>query len=120
EAGSAAPLHGAVCALEPEREHRAGGDRAPGMRFELRRDGLGSDDRVAPVVEVDPFREELGAETVPVTGDRVDADPLHRLPRGIGRTRAPSLVHRRWMQCASNSVANTSSALATKRTAPSG
>ena len=36
------------------------------------------DDRVAPVVELDPLGEQLGAQPVAVAGDRVDAQvPLH-------------------------------------------
>ena len=64
------------------------------------------DDRVAPLVERDPLRKQLGAEAVCLAGDRVDA---HRpsahdsLPRGSGSTDRPVALQRprRWSSTSS-------------------
>jgi hypothetical protein len=58
---------------ELQREHRAGVDRAARVLRQLARDGSGVDDGIAPVVDSDPFREELGAEAVALARDRIDS-----------------------------------------------
>src|SRR5690349_570387 len=103
--------------LEQEREHRAGGDRALRVLLQARRDGRRVDDRVAPLVERDPLRQELGAEPVALARDRVHADSFHLGGRGRTARLPPLQRPRRWR---STSSAKTSSALATKRAAPSG
>ena len=90
------------------------------MTLEPGRYRLGVDDRIPPVIEVDPLRQELGAEAVPVARDGIDAKGLQVRLVGTGRTRAPVRVQRRCALCASSSAAKTSRALATNRTAPSG
>ena len=89
------------------------------MREQLLRHGSPVDDRVAPVVQPNQFRQQLRAESVPVRCDRVDAEHLahHAVP--VGRAACFSPLHRPAMW-SSTSEANTSSALATNRTAPSG
>ena len=47
-------------------------DGAARVDEQLVGDRAAVDDRVAPVVEGDPLREQLGAEPVPVAGDRID------------------------------------------------
>jgi hypothetical protein len=60
-------------ALEGERERRARCDGAARQGLEVVWNVGIVDDRVAPVVEPDELGQELGAETVPFAGNRVDS-----------------------------------------------
>src|SRR2546427_9758568 len=90
------------------------------MTLEPGRYRLGVDDRIPPVIEVDPLRQELGAEAVPVARDGIDAKGLQVRLVGIGRTRAPVRVQRRGALGAARSAGETSGAPATDRTWPPG
>ena len=105
--------------------------QAPIARLTWRasRGGTGSGERIGKPhsSSADHLRHELGAEAVPVAGDRVDAEPLaHRTASGrrdgrrstapLGRGRSSG----RARACRSTSRANTRSALATNAAAPSG
>jgi hypothetical protein len=64
-----------------DREGESGAhvDRAPRVRSQALRNRPAVDHRVAPVVEPDQLREQLGAQPVAVARDRVDAqDVAHR------------------------------------------
>src|ERR1700751_1169957 len=58
--------------LELERERRAGLGRPAGELLELRRDRAPVEQRIAPVIERDPLREQLGAQPVRCACNRVD------------------------------------------------
>ena len=56
-----------------ESEGRTSLSRPLGMLEEVIRDRGLIDDRIAPLVEDDPLWKELGAETVGLTGDRINS-----------------------------------------------
>src|ERR1700678_4342473 len=104
------------------------------MSLEGAGNGFARNDRVTPLVEGDPFRQQFGAQAVAGAGGGVDAQAgVHgylqsRLdsgaswsPSGTGRNgaaaRAAAQWPRRWRPV---SAANTVSALRTRRTVPSG
>src|SRR5579859_4724993 len=60
--------------LQPQRQQRAGGHRPAGVRQQVPGDGAWFDDRVAPVVEADPLRQQFGAEAAAVTPGAVDPE----------------------------------------------
>jgi hypothetical protein len=60
--------------VEQQRERRASVGRATGVLDQLRWELRIVEDRIAPFVETDPFWEQLGAQSVRDTIDRVDAD----------------------------------------------
>src|SRR6185312_5046710 len=87
------------------------------------------DDRVAPVVELDPLREQLGADAVPRARDRVHLEvPVQTAALFAKCSASPKrrVVGRRqerqgpWRSCSDSSSANTLIPLRRKRTAPSG
>src|SRR4051794_8782885 len=61
-----------------------------GMLHELVGKGAAVDDRVAPVVEVDPLREELGADAVAGARDRVHLQVLAH-PAALSASPSPNL-----------------------------
>ena len=83
-----------------ERELRAGVRGAARVDEQLLRDRAAVDDRIAPLVELDPLREQLGAQPVAGAGDRVDAQgaPSRRhAPRGAGERQSVGGGDRRGM-----------------------
>ena len=91
--------------------------------------GLARDDGIAPVVELDPLRQQLGAHAVCLAGDRIDSEPhAHQLTAagsrapGVGsRPRMPGGgTHGRRRSWRSISAPKTSRQLDTSRAAPSG
>src|ERR1700693_3687269 len=103
---------------EPEGQHRTIVDGAPGEFRQVVGDRASFDDRVAPVVQADHLREQLGAEAVSVATDPVDLEDLaHQATAtrcGLATVRQP----RRW--CSAKSSANSCRALRINPTAPSG
>src|ERR1700678_1660253 len=63
-------------AQEAEGQGRAGVDGLAGVAFQAGRERAGVDDGVAPLVEGDHLRQELGAGTVGLAVDRVDEESL--------------------------------------------
>ena len=59
------------CRLEQQRERGAGLNRPGCVAGGFARNGLGIDDRVAPLVELDPLGQQLRAQPVAFAGDRV-------------------------------------------------
>ena len=113
---------GASCS---KRERASGTAGSLGCRrVRAPRGSVWVDDRVAPVVERDPLREELGAEAVPVAGDRVDAERAliahaHCTGRAATRVSAHAAASAPRVTC--ELVARRRRAqLSTKRAAPSG
>ena len=107
---------------EQQGERRAGGDRPPCVCDQSRRDRLGVDDREAPVVERDPLGKSSAQSPCPsqaigLTRRRRRSSRRSSGRRGRGRSAPLQRPRRRWC---STSSAKTSSALATKRAAPSG
>src|SRR5579862_7584932 len=86
------------------------------MLVEGGRDLVALDDRESPVVQLDAFREQLGAQTVAVTRDRIEPELLGH----SGITWRCARPQRRWRECCSKSSANTVSADSMNRAAPSG
>src|SRR5262249_4171217 len=72
------PLTPGLSLLEQQRQRWARLDRTRSMASRLAADRFRVDDREAPLVELDPLRQELGTEAVALAGDRVDAHLLHR------------------------------------------
>lgn len=109
-------------AVEPKRECRAGRDGATRMLQDIRWDHIAANDRIAPLVELDGFRKELGAEAAAVAGDRIDPEHVasHYETPFTGSSGLPPPLQPRPRRCRANSMSNTWSALRTKRTAPSG
>src|SRR5438128_7476928 len=103
---------------QAERQHRADVDGAPGELRQVLGQRTPFQDGVAPVVQADPLRQQLGTEPMPVAADPVDLDDLaHQATAtrfGIDTVRQ----RRRW--CSAKSSAKSSSALRSKPTAPSG
>jgi hypothetical protein len=62
-------------ALQLQRQQGALGDGPPGMLFKLGANGLGADDRKAPIVERDAFRKDLGAVAVGAAPNRIPTNP---------------------------------------------
>jgi hypothetical protein len=60
--------------LQCKRQHWTSCDGSLGQRHEVIRDVGPSDDRIAPIVEADQLRQQLGALAVPVTFDAVDRE----------------------------------------------
>ena len=83
-AGSPSPRPGRrLAAGEHERERRARRDGAFRVLGQPGGDGRLRDDRVAPLVELDQLRHELGAEPVRVARDRIHAQHVaHRTASG--------------------------------------
>ena len=81
-----------VSAVDRERQLRARGRGATGVRPPCRWDVPGHQDRIAPVVEADALGEQLGTDAVAVAGDRIEHEPEgHRhgpWRTGTGRTAA--------------------------------
>ena len=67
------------CQKQPQSEDRALGHRLAGVRQKLAGDRTGFKDGVAPFVEANHLREQLGAETVAVAADPVDLDLIRHL-----------------------------------------
>ena len=116
-------------ALEQQGQRGAGIGRAPRVLEELGGNGLARDDGIAPVVELDPLRQQLGAHAVCLAGDRIDSEPhAHQLTAagsrapGVGsRPRMPGGgTHGRRRSWRSISAPKTSRQLDTSRAAPSG
>src|ERR1700727_1003774 len=63
-------------AEEAEGQGRAGVDGLAGVAFQAGRERAGVDDGVAPLVEGDHLRQELGAGTVGLAVDRVAGEAL--------------------------------------------
>src|SRR4051794_24990498 len=111
---------------QPQRELWAGVRGLACVCDQLAGDRLAVDDRVAPLVELDALRQQLGAEAVAGAGDRIDPDAgahAAALSNSSGKLSVRRHEHA-WQgprrACSSNSAAKTSSALCTNRTAPSG
>src|SRR4051794_18160529 len=111
---------------QPQRELRAGVRGLARVGDQLTWDRLAVDDRIAPLVELDPLREQLGAQAMAGAGDRVDPDASAHAAARSARSGKRSVRRREqaWQgprrACSANSPAKTSSALSTNRTAPSG
>src|SRR5262245_34977037 len=91
-------------------------DRPPGVTLELGRHGrvpaAVARHRVAPVVAVEKFRDELGAQAAAVARGPVDVQS-HGYP-------LPPRARHRPARCSSTSAENASSVLRTNRAVPSG
>src|ERR1039457_1328366 len=90
------------------------------MSLETCRDGERIDDWVAPVVKLNPLREQFGAEAVAVALDRVDLQLFHRPALPVGRTMRSRPLQRPLRRCRLNSSSNASRVLRTNRETPSG
>jgi hypothetical protein len=58
--------------LEPQGEHRACVDTTAGMVEQVCFDRCLVDDRVAPIIELYPLRQQLRANAASIAGDRID------------------------------------------------
>src|SRR5579859_1682222 len=104
--------------LEAQRECGAAGHRALYVRHHRPRDRARSDDRVSPIVELDELGHQVGAHTVAIALDAIDAER-----DGVAHDAAitaPATLQRRWYVCSSNSFAKTRSAEPSMPAAPSG
>src|SRR3954462_6283942 len=118
DARGAASLTPQLDVAQPQRQRRARPHGAQCVLAQLRRDLVVEDDRIAPVVELDPLGEELGAQAVPVAGDRVKLDPLaHAATPTAVRAQAEHAPRHTW---SSSSSAKTRVALESRRATPSG
>src|SRR4051794_20766407 len=110
---------------QPEREHRARVDGHSRVGQQCLRDAPGTEDRVAPVIERDHLREQLGAGAVPIAADAIDRHrPVGHAPGTAGHHAAlppaSGARHCRWCWCAAKSRSNTRMALCRSPAAPSG
>src|SRR3982074_2028287 len=103
---------------DPECEGGARGGGPPGFGEQMGRYRFGIEDRVSPLVELDELGKDLRAEAVGAAADRVQLEPGAFGDHDAalcGPARQP-----RPAPCAAMSEPNTCSALAARRTAPSG
>jgi hypothetical protein len=71
---------------QPQRERKAGVDRATGVSCQIGRNAV-ADDRIAPLVQLDELRQQVSTQAVSGAGDGVDLQArLHRQsPSAKGR-----------------------------------